>query len=133
MSQFIVEDNKIVVYDELANTIIDNVSWGYDPELEELFLNEFEVIHGTHPATKSFGKYQAVMSVIKRKSDGKLFGFEYDYGPFGGENHIESNGEFYGYGFEPPADFDWENDHFPLAYVWLPIEPFTIIGYKVTK
>ena len=82
------------------------------------------------------GFYQGieVMAVIKRKSDGRLFGFQY-WTPIAkySETEIEPNGEEVGLPFEVPDGFDWNNDYYPSAYVWLPIEPFTITGYKITK
>ena len=61
-------------------------------------------------------------TVYKRISDGALFGFTYwQGGGKYGEAWIEPNGDDFGIGWDDPRG---------SAYVFLPVEPFTITGYK---
>lgn len=99
------------------------------------FLEQFEVVkpRGHWLADPNEDYYQGVnvMSVIRRKSDGRLFGFQY-WTPISkhGEASIEFDAEKHGFNYEIPEGFDWDNDYLPSPYVWLPVEPFTITGYK---
>ena len=134
---FVNEPNRVIIYDELAKDVIyawlDPTKY---PESGQQFLDEFEFIKpvGYFLAEPNEDFYQGinVMAVIKRKADGKLFGYEYwtSVSKYG-EAMIESNGEKHGFDFDIPPNFDWNNDYYPGVFVWLPIEPFTITGYKI--
>lgn len=131
----VVEQDRVVIYDELARDIISDVAWSGTPNYAA-FEEQFEIISGTHMADPKESFYQgiAVMAIIKRKADDRLFGFEY-WTPVSkhGEALIESNASENDLEFEVPDGFDWGGDYYPDIYVFLPVEPFTITGYKTIK
>lgn len=138
---FVSEPNRLVVYDDLGSAAVNRwLAFGDDEyaEAAKELLELFEVIepHGHFMADPNEDFYQGieVMSVLKRKSDGRLFGYKY-WTPISkhGESSVEPNGEDNGLEFEVPDGFNWNEDYYPSAYVWLPIEPFTITGYKITE
>jgi hypothetical protein len=135
---FVNEPDRVIIYDELATGVIHDVLYGEIPEVEETFAEQFEIVkprgHFLADPTESFYQGIEVMAVIKRKSDGRLFGYQY-WTPVSkhGEAMVESNGDQNGLKFDVPDGFNWDEDYFPMPYVWLPIEPFTITGYKITE
>lgn len=71
------------------------------------------------------------VSVIRRDSDGVLFGYSWwDDISKHGESMVEPNGEQFGLDCDTDADnFDWDNDY--VAYfVWEPVEEYTIKAYR---
>lgn len=73
-----------------------------------------------------------LMRVIRRKADGKLFGFTYwSGGGKYGEDMIEHNGDDHGF----PSKYDWEDGVAAdeLWYVFLPIEYAPIPAYKIAE
>jgi len=135
---FVNEADRVIIYDELAEAVIHDV---LDPEVgynAEVFAAAFDIVspHGEFLAdpTESFYQGIEVMAVIKRNADGRLFGFKY-WTPVSdnAEPVVEPNGDEHGLQFDPPDGFDWDNDYFPAPYVFQPIEPFTITGYKITE
>lgn len=134
------EDSRVILYDELGETTIHGgLGYPYEPyqkDYEAAFEALFEVVK---PAQELFFAnptdtfYQGVeaMCVIRRKADGNLFGFQY-WKPIAkyDEFELECNGDEHGFEFDVPADFDWEDGYYPSPYVFLPVEPFTITGYK---
>jgi hypothetical protein len=136
---FVNEPDRVIIYDDLGHGAVfgDPDIWDDKPK-SDAFLTEFEVIeprgHFMSDPNEDFYQGISVMAVIKRKSDGRLFGFPY-WTPISkhADVDVESNGHEHGLEFDPPAGFDWNSDYYPTPYVWLPIEPFTIIGYKITK
>lgn len=76
-----------------------------------------------------------MITVIRRKSDGKLFGYSWwDDISKHGEPHMESNGDEFGIESDidtDAPDFDW--DDYPSYYVFEPVEEYSITAYsKVT-
>lgn len=69
-----------------------------------------------------------MITVIRRKSDGKLFGYSWwDDISKHGESYMESNGGE----FEETDDQDWTDDESWISYyVFEPVEPFTIQAYR---
>jgi hypothetical protein len=66
------------------------------------------------------------MRVIRRKADGKLFGFPFwQGGGKYGEMDMEHNGD--DHGFESKYDFDGDEDEF--WYVFLPVKSQPIPAY----
>lgn len=72
-----------------------------------------------------------MVSVIKRRSDDKIFGFFWwDDISKHGESLVEANGEEFGLECNTDADdFDWDNDYVSY-YVFVPVEPYPITAYK---
>jgi hypothetical protein len=72
------------------------------------------------------------MRVIRRKADGKLFGFAFwQGGGKYGEAMIEHNGDDHGF----PSKYDWEDgvDKDELWYVFRPVELAPLPAYKFTE
>ena len=72
-----------------------------------------------------------MVTVIRRKSDGKLFGYSWwnDISKHG-EPYIQSNGDEFGIEFDTDdEDFDWDNDY-PSYYVFEPVEEYSIPAYR---
>lgn len=118
------QDSRVITYDELTGDIFNYKYNDEDEQSEELdkFLAEFEVVL---PSRNSYllaeevnfsGDSFECMVVIKRKSDGQLYGYKY-YESVSNGAWDSPNGKEYGI-----TD--------PEAYVWLPVAPFTITGYK---
>lgn len=140
-NQVVDKGDLVVIYDDLAGDVIHDMLGysGVSPTRVEAFKEAFEVVppkrgHWMADPDEDFYQGINVMAVIRRKADGKLFGFEY-WTPIAkhAEVHIEANGDEHGLEFDVPDGFDWDNDYYPSAYVFQPVEPFTITGYKITE
>jgi len=81
--------------------------------------------------TDSFYQVITFTRIIRRRSDGKKFGYTYWSSP--GNDSMETTYEqdLEALGIEVEHDDDW-NPIGGLPYVFLPVEPFTRIGYAVT-
>lgn len=127
---FIDEGDKIIIFDEPATNLIHFSKWG-DTASHEAVDAAFEAVKGTHIAEQDYYQGLRVMCVIRRKSDGRLFGFQFfDDISKHGETHFEENGDEHGYEFDYPDDWNWDADEAPSVYVFLPVEAYTITGYK---
>lgn len=139
---FIVEEDKLIVFDDFGDYLcagsFDDELFIYEDGMKEKldnFKEAFEIVNmGRNimgDPNESF--YQGVnfVKLVRRKSDGKLFGFDYFrmLSDISNETGIEPNGDEHGYDFEVPNDFNWEEDYYPSVYVWLPVKTFTITGY----
>lgn len=139
-----VEPDRVVMTggEGLAETVIYD-GFGY-PDSEELeaaeasFLEQFEVVGPRLMGDPREDFYQGVtfISVIRRKADGHLFGYEH-WEPVAkhAEGDLTPNGDDQGFEVEwdttPDRDGWW--DEIPSVFVWLPVEPFTITGYSIVK
>ncbi|KQO98407.1 hypothetical protein [Leifsonia sp. Leaf264] len=137
-NHLIVEDDRVVICDKLAVEVINEMlEYSEIPEAAAGFLELFDVVKptGYFLADPNADFYQGldVMAVIRRKSDGRLFGFKYwtSIAKYP-DTSIDPNGEDHGFefDFDSAANHDWEKDHIASVYVFLPVEPFTITGYK---
>lgn len=132
---FINKADRVILYDALGSEVIHDILWGSD-DYGAKFLEQFEVLEGRTVSDPNEDYYQGInlIRLIRRKADGRLFGFQYweDISKHG-DAEIEANGDEHGLEFEPPSDFDWVNGYFPQAYVFLPVEPFTVTGYQVVE
>ena len=91
---------------------------------------EYEMV-GQFLSDDDFYQGLNMVTVIKRKSDGKEFGYFWwnDISKHG-DAYIESNGDEYGLIPDDfPDDFDWDND-FVYHYVFVPVEKYTIPAYR---
>lgn len=137
------ESDRVIIYDDTAKAVIyGSMGW---PESESQkageaeFAELFEVVKSGQDLffanpTDSFYQGVEAMRVIRRKADGVLFGFPY-WKPIAkyDEYEIDGNGDQHGLKFDAPDDFDWDNDYYPEPFVFLPVEPFTITGYKIVE
>lgn len=124
MDNIISNDDGVVLFGELAENVIEGLFKDDDPEMSE-FLEEFEFVGNTFlsdPKEEFFDQVY-LMSVIKRKSDDKLFGFEYSIS-VPEDNSDESP---YVYSSDEMEDAPEVEDD---GYVFMPVEPFNFPGYK---
>lgn len=136
MSDFIVDaEDKIAFRDGLGHDIAwDSLSYGDStPEQRAEFEAAYEMVkNGSDTWFHTDGDlYQGstLMRVIRRKSDGKLFGYSFwEGGGKYGETDIEHNGD--DHGFE--SKYDWEDDveEDEVWYVFLPVELAPLPAYK---
>jgi len=133
----VVEQDRVIIYDSLGEDVIwDQLEYSEIPERVQAFQELFEIVEPRRywMANPNEDFYQGieVMIVIRRKSDSRLFGFNY-WTPVSkhGEAQVESNGDSNGFDWDIPDDYDWNEDYYPNPYVFLPVEPFTITGYKI--
>lgn len=132
---YVAKEEAVVLFEEAREVIY----WASseDKVKYDKLLSEFEKFEANDPsiwlADTDFYQGAHVMDIIKRKSDGKLFGFQYwtpisKHGePYIGENLTENLDIFPE--FDLADDFnDWDNlDH---GYVYFPVEEFFIKGYR---
>lgn len=128
----VIETDRIIMYGDWAEGVIFDVLYGENADLESDFHEHFEIVNEPSyvMADPDEDFYQGVsfMSIIKRKSDGRLFGYEYwqPVAKHDSDAIVEENGDELGL---QPEYVD--EDHYCPIYVWRPIEPFTITGYRL--
>lgn len=127
-------DDKVAFKNAIGHDIAwGDIGYGESTEAEiKAFTENFEFLKwGSRDYFHTDGDlYQGttLMRVIRRKADGKLFGFSYwQGGGKYGEAFIEPNGDDHGY----PGKYDWEEgiDEDQVWYVFLPVKPATIPAY----
>lgn len=126
-----IEPDRIIMRGEWVEEIIFNVAWSETENIDE-FNAAFEI--DPHDYLAAEGYYQGCdfTRVIRRRSDGRTFGYSYWSSP--GNDAYEStsdpNGEDHGF------EVSWDNEADEAiggeVYVWLPAEPFVIVGYRTT-
>lgn len=134
------EPGRVLMRGLLSTEVIYGVTTKSTPGIDQ-FNELFEVVEG--PGGKWLAKtdyYQGltVTAVIRRRTDGRLFGYEFwDDISNNGEAEIESNGGKHGFGDYTDYRDEWclthdgETDDLNEVYVWLPVEAFTMLGYRV--
>jgi hypothetical protein len=124
MTKLLPEDH-VLLHRELTSAVSyagTDFQYDYDDEdpVAKAFLAEFEVVGNRQLGNPKPDYYQGLefTAVIRRKSDGKLYGYDYweDISKHG-EAYVEDNS----------WEFGLENG---VLSVWLPVEAFTITGYK---
>lgn len=132
MNGFIVDQpDKIAFRDELGH----DVAWG-DLEYGDAttadkcdFKEAYELLEDPYHTDGDTYQGSTFMRVIRRKADGKMFGFQYwEGGGKYGEAMIEPNGDDHGF----PSKYDWEDgvDKDELWYVFLPVVEVPIPAYQ---
>lgn len=115
-----VEPNRVIMRGDWATEVIYGVTYSGTENIET-FNEQFSIESGKRLADPNEDFYQGVMfmALIRRKSDNRLFGYPYWWrlGKYEENEDEEPNGEEHG------LDED--------AYVWLPVEPFTVTGYTI--
>lgn len=125
--EFVDEGTRVVTYDITDVIMIDDTTNSRQQEAMDKFLSQFEIVkpqgYMIHlsPRVEMYTNGDLdCMKVIKRKSDGALFG--YRYVETRGEKYVDFNGGLYDLG-----------SMYRPAYVWFPVKPFTITGYELSK
>jgi len=135
MNAYIIDQpDKIAFRDELGH----DIAWG-DLEYGDAttadiadFKKAYELLSEEFHTDGDLYQGSTLMRVIRRKADGKLFGFSFwQGGGEYGEALVEHNGDDHGF----PSKYDWEDgvDKNELWYVFLPVELAPIPAYKFTK
>lgn len=129
------QPDRVAFRDDLGH----DVAWGdlkygdADPEQIEAFNAAYELVkNGSDDEFHTDGDlYQGttLMRVIRRKSDGRLFGFSFWQGGGNyGEANIEPNGDDHGF----PGKYDFQDgvDEDEVWYVFRPVELAPLPAYK---
>lgn len=129
----IVEPDRIIMRGEWAHEVIYDVTYSGTENLPA-FEEAFEIVGTKFMADPGEDFYQGIefMTVIRRKSDGRLFGYQRwePVAKYAEAPEVESNGEEHGFEYEYDADYTEVLGG--EVFVWQPLEPFTITGYRIT-
>jgi hypothetical protein len=134
-ARIVVEDDRVILRGAyFAGKVIRNVGFSGDEGWDE-FCELFEIVEGpggTWLAAEDYYQGLTAMALIRRKSDGRLFGYPYwdDISSHGSSYH-QANG--YAHGFGDEWDEVLSDADLQSVYVWLPVEPFTITGYRIPE
>lgn len=127
-------DRVIMVGEEWPSEIVCGVQGSWTENIEE-FNEAFETFGKGKEflarPKEDFYQGATFMTVIRRKSDGRLFGYE-RWDAIGknasSDAEPEANGDKHG------LESEWNEDFTECVagpyWVWLPVEPFTVTGYK---
>lgn len=131
---FMEKPDMVVLFGKLAmNVIRGYISFSQDAPGTEEFLAEFEVPENFYlgDENESFNDYITRMHVIVRKSDGQMFGFKHWADTINQDVDYDSNAYQHDIEIDTTGwtDEDWGSSY-PSPFVFLPIVPFTITGYK---
>jgi hypothetical protein len=132
MNNYIVDTgDKVALRDALGH----DVAWG-DLEYGDAttadkcdFKEAYELLSEEFHTDGDLYQGSTLMRVIRRKADGKLFGFSFwQGGGKYGEAMVEPNGDDHGF----PSKYDWEDgvEEDELWYVFLPVELVPLPAYK---
>ena len=135
-AKFISEPDRVLIHEGLAEDIIMGIEWTETPGLAE-FQQEFDIDQKDYLASEDFYQVVNFTRVIKRKADGRRFGFTYSDAPGndGIESNYDSNAEANGF------DVEWDDEIEDVRtggvpgnlWVFLPVEPVVFIGYVVSS
>lgn len=119
------EEDRVLLYDELGTDVIYDMLEYPDSgrEAADAFDAEFVLLGTEFPGNPKEDYYQGMnfTAVVRRKSDGRLFGYPY-WKPVAKYNDHEVASNGYDFGFE---DED--------VYVFLPVREFSVQGYEVVQ
>lgn len=155
VERLVIEADRVIMRGNLGRDVVLDVTAMHQVGVAELDA-AFERVYGTarndwHLAAEDYYQGVNVMAVIRRRSDSRLFGYQYWTSiAKNATAHVETNGDEHGFadqwdagapalafpGERPvrPEDALVAGDDDPFeVYVWLPVEPFTITGYHFTQ
>ena len=131
MTQYIVDTgDKVALRDELGH----DVAWGdleYGDATEEQkaeFREAYELLEDEYHTDGDVYQGSTLMRLIRRKADGRLFGFAFwQGGGKYGEADIESNGDDHGF----PGQYGWQDgvDEDEVWYVFRPVKLVPLPAY----
>lgn len=128
------EPDRVVMEGEWATEIIYDCAGSFTDNYDA-FKADFEIVSGDYMADPKESFYQGVefMALIRRKADGRLFGYQYwkPVAKYSETDDVEPNGDDHGY--EATFTDDYEDYVTGPFYVWRPVETFTITGYQFAK
>jgi hypothetical protein len=116
--------------EDYVGEIIYDVRFPHDAPIVDRDGREYEFV-GKFLSDNYFYQGLNMVSVIRSKSDSRLFGyFWWDDNSDHGESTYDSNGAEFGLECDYMADdFDWDNDYVSY-YVFEPVEEYPITAYK---
>jgi hypothetical protein len=127
-----VEPDRVILRGGVGSHAVYGWTEDDDPGYKS-FVEQFEIVEGpggTWLAAEDYYQGLSCTAVIRRKADGRLFGYPYwDDISKHGTKQIDTNGEENGFPYEERCDLP---DGLNEVYVWLPAEPFTITGYGIS-
>lgn len=140
-SEIIDTPNLIAFSNELGHDIVwDNLDYGDSTADErEMFTTLYELV--VHGAQTDGDLYQGstLMVVIRRRADGREFGFSYwQGGGKYGEAFPETNGDEFADEL-PEIQYDWDSHDWktdpevPRWYVFQPVERHSLPAYRFAK
>ncbi|WP_032380995.1 hypothetical protein [Rhodococcoides fascians] len=153
-TQYIAEPERVILRGTLGQTIAGyrdgdlhrELHWAADDDTEQAALDaleqleaEFKVIgtgsvNKAHLADDDFYRGINCMSVIQRRTDGQYFGFAYwDPATKHDSVELEANGDEHGLEVEWDDDRSQEDWDALRTYVFTPVYPFVIHGYRHPK
>lgn len=133
MTAIINEPDRVVLVGEWGSEVIYDVTYSGTENISE-FLADFEIVSGDYMADPDEDFYQGVlfMSLIRRRSDDRLFGYPVwkMVAKYNDADEAQPNGDEHGF------ETEYEDDSYEVIsrgpfWVWLPVEPFVITGYQI--
>lgn len=126
------EPDRVILRGEWGGEVIYDVLWSDTENIAE-FEAAFEIVPGYHMADPNESFYQGIefMALVRRKADGRLFGYPYwkPVAKHAEAPDAEPNGD--DHGFESTWNADYTEYVDGPYWVWLPVETFTITGYQI--
>ncbi len=121
----------VVLRGEMGRDVLFDVAWSGTPGYAG-FLEDFEVLKEDYLGEPGDAFYQVIQftRLIRRRSDGRLFGAGYYESP--GNDSMESGNEGMSPYEELGLSWDWESEE-PEPVVFLPVTRFERVGYEVDK
>ena len=90
------EDDRVILRGEWATEVIHDVAFSMTDNIDQ-FNDLFEIIGGKHVANQDYYQGMNLMALIRRRSDGRVFGYPYwQGGGKYGESMSEPNGDEHG-------------------------------------
>jgi hypothetical protein len=141
VSRFVAEENRVILRGDLATDVLFDTAYSGTPGFDE-FSELFEIVKGAHLAKEDYYQGITVMALIRRRSDGRLFGYKHfvDISKHSKNSLHEANGDEHGFEYDESLEVDPgrhvapdDVDDLNEVYVWLPVQPFTITGYRFLK
>lgn len=135
-NSFRIEDDRVIVFDDLGESVVLDEFSDIEDGIKANWDANFELV-GDNFLQPDEDFYQGLnfLTVIKRKSDGRLFGYErWEPVAKNAETYLDANGDQHGFeNWEIPDGFNWDDDYFPTVYVFLPVEPVMLPGFKFSE
>lgn len=127
----------VILRGELGGDVVHDVAWSETPGIDA-FNEWFELDKTDYLGDPNDSFYQVITftRIIKRRTDGRLFGYQYSKSPGNDgmegddDQDLEALSERLGFDIEWTPDYDYVGGQ---PYVFLPVEKFERIGYTVQQ
>lgn len=130
------EPDRVVLVGEWGSEVVYGVMYSgteNKAEFDELFEIPAWSRNVLGDPNEDFYQGMTFMSLIMRKSDGKLFGYKrWENVAKYNDYEVEPNGDEHGFESTFDEDNDWAYLRGPY-WVWLPVMPFMVTGYWFGK